>query len=182
MVLQGWRSRQAGLVRGPHATEQQMNTETCILHVEDDPNDVYLQQYAFERAGVSLPIQVVASGQHAMDYLSGTAPYTDRTKYPLPCLMLLDLKLPGVCGLDVLQWIRAQRGFRALVVIVLTSSKEPGDVQRAYELGANSFLVKPLELTARVEMTRALKSWWLERNHFPALGEDCLRWVTAMAA
>src|SRR5437899_12415537 len=113
-----------------------------ILQVEDDPNDVFLFQYAMRKAGVTNPIQVASDGQEAIDYLKGVGKFVDREKYPLPCLVLLDLKLPYVMGLDVLKWIRAQPG-PVLPVIMLTASAEETDVATAYRLGANAFLTKP---------------------------------------
>src|SRR5215208_4641784 len=114
-----------------------------ILHVEDREEDVFLLKYAFKRAGIENQVQVVMDGQEAIEYLEGSGKYTDRTRYPLPCLVLLDLKLPHIMGLEVLQWIRQQPSLKTLIVIVLSSSIHEGDVQRACELGVNAFLVKP---------------------------------------
>src|SRR5688572_12299591 len=97
-----------------------------ILQVEDDPNDVFLLQHALTKVGVANPIQVATDGQQAIDYLKGEGRFADREKYPLPCLVLLDLKLPHVMGLNVLKWIR-QRPGSALVVIMLSASGEDAD-------------------------------------------------------
>ena len=112
-----------------------------ILQVEDDPNDVFFLQHAMKKAGLTNPIQVAQDGQEAIDYLKGIGKFADREKFPLPCLILLDLKLPLIMGLDVLKWIRIQP--TALVVVMLTASGEDADIAMAYHLGANGFLVKP---------------------------------------
>jgi CheY-like chemotaxis protein len=143
-----------------------------ILLVEDDPNDVFFLQYAFESAGVANPVQVVIDGQEAIDYLAGSEPYADRRRFPLPCMVLLDLKLPVKMGTDVVSWIRRQPHLAHLLVVVLTSSSDAHDVDRAYECGAQSYLVKPLSLEKRLEMARAIKNYWLELNEFPSVAKS----------
>ena len=147
-------------------------SDTCILHVEDEENDILLFKIAFEQAGIPLPVQVVTNGQMAIDYLSGAGPFGDRSKYPLPCLVLLDLKLPSKSGFEVLEWLRAQPWLRRIVVIACTSAEHEQDIARAYELGANSYIVKPMDIAERNETARRLKAWWLECNRFPPLPKD----------
>jgi CheY-like chemotaxis protein len=122
-----------------------MKSHPPILVVEDDSNDVLLIRRRLSSSGIPNPRHFVESGEEAINYLTGAGHYADRKKYPLPALVLLDLKLPGIDGFQVLKWIRASSNFRNLRVVVLTSSKEIRDVNQAYRLGANSFLVKPLE-------------------------------------
>jgi CheY-like chemotaxis protein len=143
-----------------------------ILLVEDDQNDIFFLQYAFETAGVTNPIQIVGDGQQAIDYLAGRGAYADRARFPFPCLMLLDLKIPVKMGLDVLQWVQQHPELRNLLVVVLTSSSDIEDVDAAYRLGARSFLTKPLTVEKRLELARMIKHYWLELNEFPTLG-DC---------
>ena len=138
-----------------------------ILLVEDDPNDVFLIQRAFRRANIVNPVQVVQDGEAAVLYLSSQEPYADRDRYPLPILMLLDLKLPRLSGLEVLEWLRQQPELRRLLVVVLTSSRENADVNRAYDLGANSYLVKPVAFDGLLEMVRTLNQYWLILNEKP---------------
>jgi CheY-like chemotaxis protein len=145
-----------------------MPRNCSILHVEDSPEDVFLLQYAFQIAEIANPVHVVSDGQQAIDYLSGTGKFADRIHFPLPGLVLLDLKLPHKMGLDVLRWIRRQPEFKALIVIILTASINEGDLQRAYELGANAFLVKPSSAADLADISRALKHFWLIHNT-PAL-------------
>lgn len=140
-----------------------------ILLVEDDQNDVFFLQYAFETAGIGNPLQVVTDGQEAINYLAGAGKYRDRQRFPLPCLVLLDLKLPGKMGTEVLRWMRGQPHLANLLVVVLTSSSEVNDIDRAYECGAQSYLVKPLSLEKRLELAKAIKNYWLELNEFPSL-------------
>jgi DNA-binding response OmpR family regulator len=146
-------------------------SQSCILQVEDDANDVFLLQRAFTQAGIGTPIQVATDGQMAIDYLEGKVPYGDRRKFPFPSLVLLDLKLPRKSGRDVLQWIRSQPALRRLVVIVFTSAQYVGDVGLAYDLGANSFLVKPADFSEYLEITRLLRGWWLQLNHYASIQE-----------
>lgn len=137
-----------------------------ILQVEDDPNDVLFLQKAMLKAGATNPIQIATDGQQAIDYLSGAGRFADREKFPFPCLVLLDLKLPYVMGLDVLRWIRQQpRG--AIPVVMLSASGEETDISTAYRLGANAFLTKPSDTGTLVEMVKAIKDFWLIHNRLP---------------
>src|SRR5437867_3833044 len=122
-----------------------------ILQVEDDPNDVFLMQHAMKKAGLANPVHIVEDGQQAIDYLQGAGQFADREKFPFPGLMLLDLKLPYVMGLDVLKWIRQQPRM-PLVVIVLSASAEDADIAAAYRLGANAFLTKPSQASKLEDM------------------------------
>jgi len=135
-----------------------------VLLVEDNADDALLMQRAFRMAGFESPIQVVTDGQKAIDYLSGDGLYTDREKYPLPRLMLLDLKMPCKSGLEVLTWARERAELKRLVVVVLTSSNQSIDIYWAYELGANSYLVKPVSFQNLLEMVTTLKLYWLKLN------------------
>ena len=137
-----------------------------ILQVEDDPNDVFLLQRAMKKAGVPNPVQIVTDGQQAIDYLRGAGKFADRGKFPFPCLVLLDLKLPYVMGLDVLRGIRKETG-TALVVVILTASREDADIAAAYRLGANAFLTKPSEANKLKDMVKAIMDFWLTHNTLP---------------
>jgi len=114
-----------------------------ILLVEDDQNDVFFIQYAFEVANITNPLQIVGDGQQAIDYLRGAGKYADRSRFAFPSLVLLDLKLPYVHGFEVLRWTRQQPSLNEVSVVVLASSPEERDLQKARELGAKSYLVKP---------------------------------------
>ena len=140
--------------------------QAVILLVEDRTDDVLLIQRALTRAGVKNPFFVLRDGEEALAYLHGTGKYADRDEYPLPDIMLLDLKMPKMDGFEVLQHVRQHKNFRALRIIVLTSSEDIFDVNKAYELGANSFLVKPLEfenLSAMMRTTSAKPSVTMAR-------------------
>ena len=141
-------------------------SNTCILQVEDEANDVFLLQRAFIQVGIANPVQVATDGQMAIDYLSGLGRFADRVRYPLPVLVLLDLKLPRRSGREVLEWIRSRPGLNKLVVIVFTTAQYVGDVSLAYELGANSFVIKPTDFSQYTEIARLLKGWWLRHNQF----------------
>jgi len=143
--------------------------EGVILLAEDDPNDVLLIQRAFQRNHVANPVQVVRDGEEALAYLSGQAPFTDRERHPLPVLMLMDLKMPRKSGLEVLAWVRHQPGLKRLPIIVLTSSNQSPDINRAYELGANSYLVKPAGFDSLLDLVKNLDMYWLILNEKPEL-------------
>ena len=136
-----------------------------ILQVEDDPNDVFFLRKAMKKMGVMNPIQVATDGQQAIDYLQGAGQFADRGRFPYPSLVLLDVKLPYVMGLEVLRWIRAERG-TALTVLMLSASAQEADIVSAYRLGANAFLVKPPGAPQLTEMVQALKQFWLVHNEF----------------
>jgi CheY-like chemotaxis protein len=145
-------------------------TQNVLLHVEDDPNDVLLLQRAFRKANAALTIHAVTDGDKAVAYLSGADEFADREKYPLPTVALLDLKMPRKSGLEVLAWIRNEPKLRRLVVIIFTSSKHDEDVNKAYELGANSYLVKPVGFDMLVEVARMVQQYWINTNERPQLG------------
>lgn len=150
-----------------------MNVErSTILIVEDDSNDVVLLQRALRKSSLANPVQVVGDGEEAVAYLAGTGKYDDRDRYPLPVLLLLDLKLPRKSGLEVLGWLHDQEGLRRLPVVVLTSSRETADINLAYDLGANSYLVKPVAFDALLEMVKTLGLYWLMLNVRPAIRID----------
>jgi CheY-like chemotaxis protein len=145
-----------------------------ILLVDDSENDVTLMNIAFRKAGLNSPVQVVHNGEEAIAYLAGEGRYSDRNKFPLPTVMLLDLNMPMKDGFHVLDWLRKQPGLKRLSTIVLTASLRPEDVERAFELGAHSYLVKPAALENLVAMIRCLRDW-LKLNHFPPLNAHVKR-------
>ena len=117
--------------------------QPSILLVEDNDDDIFLMRRALAKAKLTCPLQVVTDGQEAIDYLSGVQKYSDRSNYPLPDVIFLDLKLPYIHGFEVLSWLRQQPALKEVAVIILTSSPEERDRQRARELRARSYLVKP---------------------------------------
>jgi len=139
-----------------------------ILLVEDDPNDVLLIQRAFQKAGLHNSLKVVRNGDQAIEYLSGENSYVDRERFPLPFLVLLDLKMPGTDGFEVLTWARNSPCLKRLLIVVLTSSNLQADVDKAYELGANSYLVKPVEFDDMVNLIQRFEIYWSEINRTPS--------------
>jgi DNA-binding response OmpR family regulator len=129
--------------------------------VDDDENDVFFLERAFKQAQISNPLHRVRDGEDAITYLRGEEQFHDRILHPLPGLMLLDLKMPRKNGFEVIAWVREQPGLKRLPIVVMTSSKEDPDVNRAYELGANTYLVKPVNFEGLVEMMRALHLYWV---------------------
>jgi CheY-like chemotaxis protein len=143
-----------------------------ILLVEDDPNDVLLMQRAFRKANLTNPLPVARDGQEAIEYLNHQGHFADVTRYPPPTLMLLDLKMPRKDGFETLEWLRQQPGLKRIVVIVLSSSSELADINRAYDLGANSYLVKPGDFLALVDLVNSLASYWLAVNRKSDLQDE----------
>jgi CheY-like chemotaxis protein len=145
------------------------NRQYTILLVEDDSTDVLLIQRAFHKANLVNPVQVVENGDEAIAYLAGRDRYGDREMYPFPTLMLLDLKLPRKSGLEVLAWLRQQPQLKRLPVVVLTSSRETSDINHAYDLGANSYLVKPVTFDTLVAMVKSLDLFWMVFSEKPEI-------------
>ncbi|OUL19228.1 two-component system response regulator [Nostoc sp. T09] len=144
-------------------------SEYGILLVEDDSNDILFIQRAFRQAKLVNPIRIVKNGDEAIAYLAGEDGYGDRETYPLPALILLDLKLPRRSGLEVLEWLRQQPILKRIPVVILTSSRESIDVDRAYDIGVNSYLLKPVKFPALIKMVEALDSYWLRLNQYPSI-------------
>ena len=140
-----------------------------ILLVEDDENDVLFMRMALEQSGVTNPLHVAEHGRQALAYLNGEGEYADRHSFPLPCLVLMDLKLPYVTGLEVLRKMRQSPQLKEMIVIILTSSQEESDLDQAYELGANAYVVKPPNLDKLQDLTKAIKEFWLVHNIPPRL-------------
>jgi CheY-like chemotaxis protein len=138
-----------------------------ILVAEDDPTDAFFLQRAFAKAGVTVGLKFVRDGQEAIDYLRGEPPFVDRLSHPMPQLLLLDLKMPRLNGFEVLHWLKTQPGLKRLLVVVFSSSAEEGDVNRAYDLGANSYLVKPHSTEQLMELVDRVEKYWLETNQDP---------------
>jgi len=146
-----------------------MGRQQVILVVEDDPNDIILIERAFRKARVVNPLQFVRDGDQAVDYLDGRPPFEDRERHPLPTLILLDLKLPRRSGLEVLEWLKGHPELRRIPTLVLTSSRESSDVSRAYDLGANSYLLKPVNPEDLLHIVETVNRFWLLTNHAPEI-------------
>jgi len=145
----------------------QSTMSTSVLIAEDDPSDAFLLRRAFAAAEVPATLHFVRDGQEAIDYLEGENSFSDRATHPLPDLMLLDLKMPRLNGFDVLDWLRKKPGLKRLLVTVLTSSDQPRDINRAYDLGANSYLLKPHNSSQLAELVRRIQKYWMEVNQRP---------------
>lgn len=149
---------------------------TPVLLVEDDPTDYRLIQRAFSKLSDGFEMFRLTNGDEVIDYLSGDGPYENRSSYPIPAILLLDLKLPRRSGFEVLQWLRRQAsGLKRLPVIILTSSRHSADINRAYDLGANSYLVKPDTGIQLDELAAQFRTYWLRMNEFPSLRAEPAR-------
>jgi CheY-like chemotaxis protein len=142
--------------------------EFPVLLVEDNEDDILFVQRAFRRAKLSNALPVVEDGDAAVAYLSGQGEYADRDRYPIPTLILLDIKLPRRSGHEVLEWLRGQPGLRRIPVVMLTSSKESADVDRAFDLGASGYLVKPVDFDGLLEMVTTIGVYWMVMSELPS--------------
>lgn len=138
-----------------------MNALPRVLAAEDEETDAFILRLAFEKAGVANPLTIVRDGQEAVDYLAGAAPYDDRAVHPLPALLTLDLKMPRMNGFDVLGWLRTRPEFKNLPVFVISSSSDEADIERARQLGARDYFVKPHRLDDFAAIIRTLQTRWL---------------------
>ncbi len=144
-----------------------MGDQSVFLLVEDDENDALLVRRAFAQAKITNLLLVVTSCEEAIEYFEAKGRYADRSQFPLPALVLLDLKFKGMDGLEFLTWLRKQAGFGHTRVVVLSGSKSAVDLDRAYEAGANSFLQKPSDLEKFIEISRALSGYWVWADKAP---------------
>jgi CheY-like chemotaxis protein len=144
----------------------------CILQVEDTDEDVFLMEYAVREAGIKNVLKSVSHGQEAIAYLSGAGKYADRCRFPLPGLILLDLKMPGMSGLEVLHWLRNESAHRTTPVIILTSSRQAEDIEQAYEAGANAYITKPSGVVELIEILRALDGFWVQHAQCPKVENE----------
>lgn len=135
-----------------------------VLYAEDDDNDAFLIQHCWETAAIPHALEIVPDGQRAIDYLSGHGDFADRAKHPLPSLVLLDLNLPRLSGLQVLAWIRQQPQFAALPVAILSSSNQEKDIDGARALGADDYFVKPSNVTELARLVARFRERWLAAN------------------
>ena len=145
-----------------------MDEQSTVLLIEDNPDDAALIQHAFRKAGIENPVFVVDDGDKAINYLLGQGEYADRRQFPLPRLILLDLKLPRRSGTEVLSSIRTMAAVAHTPVIVLTSSNREDDIRKAYEAGANAYLVKPIGGDALVTMICSINDFWINQNRSPS--------------
>lgn len=142
-----------------------------VLLVEDNNTDVFIMQRAWKKAEVQNPLRVITDGRQAVEYLSGKGEFGDRAKNPIPCLILLDIKLPFISGFEVVKWLRAYEACCTVPVVFLTSSTAEMDIYRAYKLGGNAYLIKPPTPEKLAQMLHDLKDFWMNQNQFPP---ECL--------
>jgi CheY-like chemotaxis protein len=141
-----------------------MDTQTnqfTVLLVEDDLNDIFLVKRAFKRARIMNPLQVVTDGEEAIRYLKGEGRYADRKVFPLPKLVVMDIKMPRRSGFDVLEWLKAgAQPLRRIPVVIVSSSGQSADINRAYELGANAYMIKPVDYRAVEALFQSITHYW----------------------
>ncbi len=138
--------------------------EEVILYVEDDEAYAQLMECVLKQSGFTHRMIHLSSAAQAKAYIEGVGEFTDRQRYPLPCLILADLKMPEMTGLEFLDWVRSHSSHRQLPYVILTSSEDLKDIIKAYQLGADSFLVKPPRVPDLVEMVKGMENFWAKRN------------------
>ncbi len=131
-----------------------------VLLVEDDLNDIFLVKRAFKMANIQNPLQVATDGLEAIYYLRGQGKYADRESYPLPKLIVMDLKMPRKTGFEVLEWVKQDSLLRRIPVVIVSSSDNPADINRAYELGANAYMVKPVNFREVEHLFESITHYW----------------------
>ncbi|PWU15247.1 MAG: two-component system response regulator [Verrucomicrobia bacterium] len=136
------------------------NRGFTVLLVEDDLNDIFLVKRAFKLAHVRSPLQVVTDGLEAMHYLKGEDKFADRQAYPLPKLVVMDIKMPRRSGFEVLEWVKRDPLLRRIPIVIVSSSEDPMDINRAYELGANAYMVKPVDYRAVEHLFQSITQYW----------------------
>lgn len=137
-----------------------MDSNSPILVAEDDENDAFILKRALDQAGATCPVHFCRDGFAVQAYFSGEDPYGDRKRFPWPWVLIVDLKMPKMGGLELLKWLRAHPEHRHMPAVVLTASRQPSDVREAYHAGASSYLVKPSNYESLVEMMKLFLSYW----------------------
>ena len=143
-----------------------------VLVAEDNPDDALLLRRAIDRAGIRARIKIVKDGEEMLLYLQGLGAYADRSANPFPVLMILDIKMPRKTGLEVLQWLEENRQFSVVPTVVLSSSNVERDIRQAYNLGANTYFVKPSTFEELVETMRMIQQYWQKAQKLRPLGRD----------
>ena len=141
-----------------------MTRPLTILYAEDEENDVFFLKHAFKLAGLLHTVKAVPDGAQALEYLAGVGIFADRTQHPFPDLILLDINMPKQSGLDVLKWVRSQPHYKSLPTLILTSSSRAEDMERARQLGADDYLLKPSNPLKLVELATSLQEHWLSQS------------------
>jgi CheY-like chemotaxis protein len=139
-----------------------------MLIAEDDPHDIFLIKRALEKSGLPIKPRFFSDGEEALNYLLGKGPFENRKTYPLPHLLLLDIKMPGKNGFDVLHDVRTSPELKRLVAVMFSSSSEQRDVDRAYDLGANAYVVKPTDSRELLTLMQRLHEFWFLTNQAPS--------------
>lgn len=137
-----------------------MDNNFTVLLVEDDLNDIFLVKRAFKIAQIKNPLQVVTDGQEAINYLRGADKFADRQLYPLPKLVVMDIKMPRRTGFEVLEWAKNDPLLRRIPIVIVSSSDNPADINRAYELGANAYMIKPVDFRAVEHLFESITQYW----------------------
>jgi CheY-like chemotaxis protein len=140
-----------------------------LLLVEDDLNDIFLIKRAFKLAGIQDRLHIVTDGEQAIDYLRGRGAYADRSRYPLPKLMVMDIRMPRLSGFEVLHQLKNDPVLHRVPIVIVSASDNPADINRAYELGANAYMIKPVDFRAVEDLFEAITRYWGSKCAAPDL-------------
>lgn len=147
--------------------DEKIRKQISILLVEDDSNDILIIKSAIHKIKFNVLLKIIENGEDAIAYLSGDGQYNDRTQFPIPNLILIDLKLPRKSGHEILEWLGNQKELKRIPKIVLSSSLRSIDINRAYDLGVNSYLAKPSSFDSWLNIIKNIQSYWVQLNEYP---------------
>jgi len=137
------------------------NQRFTVLLVEDDLNDIFIVKRAFKMVNIPTPLQVVTDGEEAISYLRGHGKYANRKAFPLPTLIVMDIRMPRRDGFEVLERVRtSDQPFRRIPIVIVSASENPADINRAYELGANAYMIKPVNFRAVEHLFETITNYW----------------------
>jgi CheY-like chemotaxis protein len=140
--------------------------DKVVLYADDSPDDRYFMIEAYKKAEIKNRLAIVEDGAQVLDYLNGAGKYADRAEHPLPGLIILDIKMPNMTGLEALQQLRRSREWEGVPVLMLSASGFPADIAVAYQFGAYGYLLKPSSITELFELVAAIKSFWIRFNEY----------------
>jgi len=166
----GFRPSGFGLSEGIPSGLSSLDNAICsgvkpVLYAEDDPDDIFFMHHVWELAAIQNPLIDVKDGQQAIDYLAGQGTFSDRNQYPFPCLLLLDLNMPGRTGFDVLHWLSERPKLKSLKIVIVSGSNQEADIETARSFGITDYIVKPSGVYKLLEIIQEKRDAWLPKEN-----------------